>query len=68
MLRDPNSSSTESLIIVLGSNCSDCGAPCCSDSNCSIFYVNRFCKACARINQQRFPSELVKSAKGIFEA
>lgn len=56
IMKDPFNPSNRGEILVLGADCSICEKSVCTE--CSLFYINRFCKGCALKNIQHFPQKL----------
>ncbi|XP_046741103.1 cysteine-rich DPF motif domain-containing protein 1 [Diprion similis] len=63
IMKDPFSLPNRGEILVLGSDCGVCTKPVCL--GCSLFFIKRFCQACAEQEMSSLPVQLHSKIKSL---
>lgn len=59
IIKDPFSPPDKRQCLLIAGDCSMCGKAVCCSSDCSLFYVKRYCVLCARKNSAYFPPQVI---------
>lgn len=63
IMKDPFSPPGKGQCLMIAGDCSMCNKSVCCSSECSIFYVKRFCMSCVRKNLGYFPPLITNKIK-----